>query len=84
MGILSRNTVETWIIPHLTVGSRGFDPTVPIHEIIEAILHHLKTVSQWRKLPTKQFFSDTILNWNTAFFTLINGLGIPDLRNDLL
>ena len=61
MGILSRNTIETWIIPHLTVGSRGFDPTVPIHEIIEAILHRLKTGCQWRELPTKQFFSDTIL-----------------------
>ena len=43
MGILSKSTIDTWIIPHLTVGSRGFDPTVPIHEIIEAILHRLKT-----------------------------------------
>ena len=43
MGIFSKNTIDTWIIPHLTVGSRGFDPTVPIHEIIEAILHRLKT-----------------------------------------
>ena len=43
MEILSKNTIETWIIPHLTVGSKGFDPTVPIHEIIEAILHRLKT-----------------------------------------
>ena len=43
MGILSKSTIDMWIIPHLTVGSRGFDPTVPIHEIIEAILHRLKT-----------------------------------------
>lgn len=68
MGILSKNTIDTWIIPHLTVGSRGFAPTVPIHEIIEAILHRLKTGCQWRELPTKQFFSDTILNWNTVFY----------------
>ena len=67
MGILSKNTIDTWIIPHLTVGSRGFDPTVPVHEIVEAILHRLKTGCQWRELPTKQFFSDTILNWNTVF-----------------
>jgi transposase len=53
MGILSKNTIETWIIQHLTVGSRGFEPTVPIHEIIEAILHRLKTGCQWRELPTK-------------------------------
>jgi hypothetical protein len=43
MGILSKSTIDTWIIPHLTVGSRGFDPTVPIHEIIRAILHRLIT-----------------------------------------
>jgi transposase len=68
MGILSKNTIDTWIIPHLTIGSRGFDPTVPIHEIIEAILHRLKTGCQWRELPTKQFFSGTILSWNTVFY----------------
>lgn len=68
MGILGKNTIDTWIIPHLTVGSRGFDPTVPIHEIIEAILHRLKTGCQWRELPTKQFFSGTILSWNTVFY----------------
>ena len=68
MGILSKSTIDTWIIPHLTVGSRGFDPTVPIHEIIEAILYRLKTGCQWRELPTKQFFSDTILSWNTVFY----------------
>ena len=33
--IVSKNTIETLIILHLTVGSRGFDPAVPIHEIIE-------------------------------------------------
>ena len=43
MEILSKNTIETWIIPHLTVGSRGFYLIVPINKIVEAILHRLKT-----------------------------------------
>jgi transposase len=77
MGILSKNTIDTWIIPHLTVGSRGFDPTVPIHEIIEAILHRLKTGCQWRELPTKQFFSNTILSWNTVFYHYNKWIGHP-------
>lgn len=47
MGILSKNTIDRWIIPHLTVGSRGFAPRVPIHEIVEAILYRLKTGCQW-------------------------------------
>jgi hypothetical protein len=67
MGILSKHTIEKWIIPHLTVGSRSFDPTVPIYEIVEAILPRLKTDCQWRELPTKQFFSDTILGLNAVF-----------------
>lgn len=61
MRILSQSTIDTWIVPHLTVGSRRFDPTVPIHEIVKAILHRLKTGFQWRELPMKQFFSGTIL-----------------------
>jgi transposase len=68
MGILSKNTIDKWIIPQLTIGSRGFDPTVPINEIVEAILHRLKTGCQWRELPTKQFFSGTILSWSTVFY----------------
>ena len=51
--MLSKSVIDTWIIPHLTVGSRGFDPIVLIHEIIEAISHRLKTDCQWRDLPTK-------------------------------
>ena len=43
MGILCKTTIDTWILPHLTVGSRGFDPTVPLFEIVEAISYRLKT-----------------------------------------
>ena len=61
MGILSKSTIDKWIIFYLNVESRGFDATVSFDEIIEVILHHLKTVFQWRELSIKQFFSDTIL-----------------------
>ncbi len=30
MGILSKSTIETWILPHLPVGKRGFETTVPL------------------------------------------------------
>ena len=68
MGILSKSTIEKWIVPNLTIGERGFEPTVPIVEIVECILHRLKTGCQWRELPTKQFFTDKVLNWNTVFY----------------
>lgn len=68
MGIPNKYTIETWILPHLTVGTRGFDPTVPLTEIVEAIFYRMKTGCQWRELPTKEFFSKTVLNWNTVYY----------------
>jgi transposase len=68
MGIISKDTIETYILPHLTIGQRGFETTVPLTEIVEAILHRLKTGCQWRELPVKQFFKTTILSWNTVFY----------------
>jgi hypothetical protein len=41
--MLSKNTLEKWIIPNLSVGSRGFEPKVPLVELVEAILYRLKT-----------------------------------------
>ena len=68
MGVLKKDIIETWILPYLTVGSRGFEPTVPVEEIINAIFYRLKTGCQWRELPTKEFFSDKILSWNSVYY----------------
>jgi len=68
MGILSKSTIETWILPHLTIGTRGFATTVPLVEIVKIILYRLKTGCQWRELPTKEFFSTTVLSWNSVFY----------------
>ncbi len=37
MGILSKSTIEKWILPHLTVGERGFETTVQLFRIVECI-----------------------------------------------
>jgi transposase len=68
MGIIDKAMIEKWILPHLTVGTRGFETTVPMVEIVECIFHRLKTGCQWRELPTKQFFTDKILCWNSVFY----------------
>jgi transposase len=68
MGILNKSTIEKWILPHLTIGERGFETTVPLIEVVECILHRLKTGCQWRELPTKQFFSKQILSWQSVFY----------------
>lgn len=41
--MLSKNTIEKWIIPSLSVRSRGFEPKVPLYKLVEAILYRLKT-----------------------------------------
>lgn len=68
MLILNKSTIEKWILPHLTIGERGFDTTVPLVEKVECILHRLKTGYQWRELPTKQFFTAKILVWELVYY----------------
>jgi transposase len=68
MGILSKDMIEKWILPQLPVGTRGFETTVPLREIVECIFHRLKTGCQWRELPTKAFFSDKILHWHSVYY----------------
>jgi hypothetical protein len=53
--MLSKITIEKWILPNLSV-SRGFEPKVPLVELVEAILYPLKTGCQWRELSTEAFF----------------------------
>jgi transposase len=68
MGIIDKTIIETWILPQLTVGERGFATTVPLTEIVECIFHRLKTGCQWRELPTKQYFTHKVLHWNSVFY----------------
>jgi transposase len=68
MGILSKDMIEKWILPQLPVGSRGFETTVPLTEIVECILYRLKTGCQWRELPIKAFFTGKILHWNSVYY----------------
>lgn len=68
MGIMDKSMIETWILPYMSVGTRGFETTVPLTEVVECILYRLKTGCQWRELPTKQFFTGTVLSWNAVFY----------------
>jgi transposase len=67
MGIMDKAMIEEWILPHLTIGTRGFDTTVPLTEIVECIFYRLKTGCQWRQVPTKEYFTDKALSWNSVF-----------------
>jgi transposase len=62
MGILSKDTIKKYILPHLQVGSCGksLEPDFMV-EIVSAILYRLKTGAQWRFLSVKSFFSSKSL-----------------------
>lgn len=54
MEILSKSTIEEYILPNLSIGLRGKEcDTELLTEIVSAILYRLKTGCQWRFLPVK-------------------------------
>lgn len=66
--VLDKNTIEMEIIPHIPLAKRGFQPTVPLVEIVNAILYKLKTGVQWHQLPTRVFFEQRPLSWEVVYY----------------
>ena len=63
--ILSKDTIEEYILPNLSIGLRGKE--CEIEYLASAIVYRKQTASavrcQWRQLPVKQFFNNKILTW---------------------
>lgn len=66
--VLDKDTIEMEIVPHLPKTKRGFPPTVPLVEIVNAILYKLKTGVQWHQLPVKALFEQNSLTWNAVYY----------------
>lgn len=69
--VFDKYTTEMEIIPYLPKTKRGFPPTVPLVEIVNAILYKLKTGVQWHQLPVKALFDDSPLSWNAVYYHYI-------------
>ena len=67
MEVLSEDSINRWIVPHLSVGKRGPKLQVKASEIVSAILYKLKTGCQWRELPTKECFGDRRISWQGVY-----------------
>jgi len=65
--VLDKDMIELEIIPYLPKTKRGFKPTAPLYEIINAILYKLKTGIQWEYLPVESLFSVNVLHYKTVF-----------------
>lgn len=59
--------IENEIVAHLPKQGRGFPPTVPEVEIVNAILYKLKTGVHWNLLPVAALFSGRPLSWQSVY-----------------
>lgn len=66
--VLDKDMIEIEIVPFIPRTKRGFAPTVPIAEIVNAILYKLKTGVQWNQLPVKALFSKVCLSWRSVYY----------------
>lgn len=65
--VLDKDIIEMEIVPHIPLPKRGFAPTVPLCEIVNAALYKMKTGVQWEYLPTGSLFSDKVLSWQSVY-----------------
>lgn len=65
--VLDKDMIEKEIVPFIPLGKRGFVPTAPLAEIVNAILYKLKTGVQWNQLPVKALFSKVCLSWQSVY-----------------
>jgi transposase len=69
MEILSKDTIDRYILANLSVGLRGKECSKELlREVVRLILYRLKTGCQWRYLPTKEFFTTKKLSWQGVYY----------------
>ena len=65
--VLDKDMIEMEIVPFIPRTKRGFPPTVPLTEIVNAILYKLKTGVQWNQLPVNALFGEVVLSWQSVY-----------------
>jgi transposase len=65
--VLDKDMIEMEIVPIIPRTKRGFRPTAPLAEIVNAILYKLKTGVQWHQLPVRALFSVRVLSWQSVY-----------------
>jgi hypothetical protein len=56
------------IVPYLPLAKRGFQATVPLEEIVNAVLYKLKIGVHRHQLPVKSLFEDDLLTWQSVYY----------------
>ena len=66
--VLDKDIIKCEIVPYLPLAKRGFQVTVPLEEIVNAVLYKLKTGVQWYQLPVKSLFDHEPLSWQSVYY----------------
>ena len=67
MAVISEDSINEWIVPHLSKGKRGTEVRVKLSQIVSAIIYRLKTGCQWRELPLEHFFKEESISWQGVY-----------------
>ena len=71
--VLDKDTIKTEIMPYLSVAKRGYVSQASLIEVVNAILHKLKSGCQWHQLPVGHLFGEVVLSWNAVYHHSGNG-----------
>ena len=66
--VLDKDIIKSEIVPYLPWAKSGFQVTVPLEEIVNAIFYKLKTGVQWYQLPVKALFDSELLCWQSFYY----------------
>lgn len=56
------------IVPYIPLPKRGFAPTAPLCETVNAVIYKMKTGVQWEYLPTGSLFGERVLSWQSVYY----------------
>ena len=65
---LTKKFITQNLLPHLSRTHLGRKTKVPLWRIVKAIIHKLKTGTQWREIPVAQFCSRILTTWQSVYY----------------
>jgi hypothetical protein len=66
--VFDKDIIKKEVGPYLPLEKRGFQTTIPLEEIVNAILYKLKAGVQWYQLPLKAVIVKIVLSWYCVYY----------------
>lgn len=65
--IISKGMITRYILPYLSKAKRGFECSVPLWEVVNAILYKFRTGIQWSLLPCKSLILSNKIRYGAIY-----------------